>query len=134
MASRLTYASVLMAAINKKIIDAKILPAEIVRQLRMHNDSNINQQLDRLWGISRSSSKTKLDEIKKYKRIVGMRSNRPGNLSNGRALFNRVCASCHKLYGHNGLGILYGKKKWLDEMHPYQGGGGMIDEVKKEKR
>ena len=39
--------------------------------------------------------------------------------------------SCHKLYGPNGLGILYGKKKWLDEMPPYQGGGGMIDEVKK---
>ena len=41
--------------------------------------------------------------------------------------------SCHKLYGPNGLGILYGKKKWLDEFAPYQGGGGMIDEVKKEK-
>ena len=40
--------------------------------------------------------------------------------------------SCHKLYGPNGLGILYGKKKWLDEMPPYQGGGGMINEVKKE--
>ena len=39
--------------------------------------------------------------------------------------------SCHKLYGPNGLGILYGKKKWLDQFDPYQGGGGMIDEVKK---
>ncbi len=39
--------------------------------------------------------------------------------------------SCHKLYGPNGLGILYGKKKWLDQFPPYQGGGGMIDEVKK---
>ena len=39
--------------------------------------------------------------------------------------------SCHKLYGPNGLGILYGKKKWLDQFEPYQGGGGMIDEVKK---
>ena len=40
--------------------------------------------------------------------------------------------SCHKLYGPNGLGILYGKKKWLDVIPPYQGGGGMINEVKKE--
>ena len=40
--------------------------------------------------------------------------------------------SCHKMYGPNGLGILYGKKKWLDIMPPYQGGGGMINEVKKE--
>ncbi|OUW74263.1 MAG: cysteine desulfurase [Pelagibacteraceae bacterium TMED216] len=40
--------------------------------------------------------------------------------------------SCHKMYGPNGLGILYGKKKWLDLMPPYQGGGGMINEVKKD--
>ena len=41
--------------------------------------------------------------------------------------------SCHKMYGPNGLGILYAKKKWLDILPPYQGGGGMIDEVKKDK-
>ena len=40
--------------------------------------------------------------------------------------------SCHKMYGPNGLGILYAKKKWLDELPPYQGGGGMINEVKKD--
>ena len=40
--------------------------------------------------------------------------------------------SCHKMYGPNGLGVLYAKKKWLDNLPPYQGGGGMIDEVKKE--
>ena len=39
--------------------------------------------------------------------------------------------SCHKMYGPNGLGILYAKKKWLDELPPYQGGGGMISEVLK---
>ena len=40
--------------------------------------------------------------------------------------------SCHKMYGPTGLGILYAKKKWLEELPPYQGGGGMIREVKKE--
>ena len=40
--------------------------------------------------------------------------------------------SCHKMYGPNGLGVLYAKKKWLDDLPPYQGGGGMIDEVKKD--
>jgi len=39
--------------------------------------------------------------------------------------------SCHKMYGPTGLGVLYGKKKWLEELPPYQGGGGMIKEVKK---
>jgi len=40
--------------------------------------------------------------------------------------------SCHKMYGPTGLGILYAKKKWLEELPPYQGGGGMIGEVKKD--
>ena len=40
--------------------------------------------------------------------------------------------SCHKMYGPTGLGILYAKKKWLEELPPYQGGGGMIKEVKKD--
>ena len=41
--------------------------------------------------------------------------------------------SCHKMYGPTGLGVLYAKKKWLEELPPYQGGGGMIREVKKDK-
>jgi len=40
--------------------------------------------------------------------------------------------SCHKMYGPTGLGVLYAKKKWLEELPPYQGGGGMIKEVKKD--
>tara|TARA_Y100001936_G_scaffold31161_1_gene29203 strand:- start:393 stop:1610 length:1218 start_codon:yes stop_codon:yes gene_type:complete len=39
--------------------------------------------------------------------------------------------SCHKMYGPTGVGVLYAKKKWLDVLPPYQGGGGMIEEVKK---
>lgn len=37
--------------------------------------------------------------------------------------------SAHKMYGPNGLGILYGKEDLLNEMPPYQGGGAMISEV-----
>ena len=40
--------------------------------------------------------------------------------------------SCHKMYGPTGLGVLYAKRKWLEELPPYQGGGGMINEVSKE--
>ncbi|MGX7592728.1 aminotransferase class V-fold PLP-dependent enzyme [Candidatus Karelsulcia muelleri] len=37
--------------------------------------------------------------------------------------------SIHKMYGPTGLGILYGKQKVLDKFTPYQGGGGMIEQV-----
>ena len=43
-----------------------------------------------------------------------------------------VC-SAHKLCGPTGVGILYGKKEWLENLPPYQGGGEMIDQVSFEK-
>lgn len=43
------------------------------------------------------------------------------------------CFSGHKTYGPTGIGVLYGKEKWLEEMPPYQGGGEMIQKVTFEK-
>jgi cysteine desulfurase/selenocysteine lyase len=37
--------------------------------------------------------------------------------------------SAHKMYGPTGVGVVYGKEKWLEKMPPYQGGGSMIREV-----
>ena len=38
--------------------------------------------------------------------------------------------SGHKIYGPTGIGVLYGKRKWLGQMPPFMGGGEMISEVK----
>ena len=40
-----------------------------------------------------------------------------------------LALSGHKIYAETGIGILYGKEKFLDEMPPYQGGGDMIKNV-----
>jgi len=37
--------------------------------------------------------------------------------------------SGHKMYAETGIGVLYGKEKWLEDMPPYHGGGGMIRRV-----
>lgn len=42
-------------------------------------------------------------------------------------------ASAHKLCGPTGVGLLYGKEKWLKKLPPYQGGGEMIETVSFEK-
>jgi cysteine desulfurase/selenocysteine lyase len=41
--------------------------------------------------------------------------------------------SSHKIYGPTGVGVLYGKAKWLEIMPPYQGGGDMISSVSFDK-
>lgn len=43
------------------------------------------------------------------------------------------CFSGHKMYAPMGIGVVYGKEKWLNAMPPYQGGGEMIQQVTFEK-
>ena len=41
--------------------------------------------------------------------------------------------SAHKMYGPTGLGVLYGKKEWLNQLPPAEGGGEMIEHVRWDK-
>ena len=43
------------------------------------------------------------------------------------------CLTGHKIYGPNGIGILYGRKEVLADLPPYKGGGEMIDIVEQER-
>ena len=102
LASRVSFAKALMAAVTRGTVKANELPADIVRQLRAHGVKEINAQLDKVWGVSRSTPAAKLKEIAKYKKFLEAKVNRPVDLSRGRALFQRTCGQCHKLYGEGG--------------------------------
>jgi putative heme-binding domain-containing protein len=102
LASRVSFAKALMAAVTRGTVKANELPADIVRQLRSHGVKEINAQLDRVWGVSRSTPEAKLKEIAKYKKLLEAKPAKPVNLSRGRALYQRTCAQCHKLYGEGG--------------------------------
>jgi putative heme-binding domain-containing protein len=102
LASRVSFAKALMAAVTRGAVKANELPADIVRQLRAHGVKEINAMLDKVWGVSRSTPAAKLAEIAKYKKLLEAKVNRPDNLPRGRALFQRTCGQCHKLYGEGG--------------------------------
>ena len=102
LASRVSFAKALMAAVARGVVKSNELPADIVRQLRAHGVKDINVTLDKVWGVSRSTPAAKLAEIAKYKKLLEAKVNRPVDLPRGRALFQRTCGQCHKLYGEGG--------------------------------
>ena len=102
LASRVSFAKALMAAVARGVLKSNELPADIVRQLRAHGVKDINATLDKVWGVSRSTPAAKLAEIAKYKKLLEAKVNRPVDLPRGRALFQRTCGQCHKLYGEGG--------------------------------
>ena len=102
LSSRVSFAKALMAAVARGVVKSNELPADIVRQLRVHGVKDINATLDKVWGVSRSTPAAKLAEIAKYKKLLEAKVNRPVDLPRGRALFQRTCEQCHKLYGEGG--------------------------------
>jgi putative heme-binding domain-containing protein len=100
LASRSAYARVLAAALSSKKIPARDLTADLVRQLRAFNDPQVNDAVDRLWGVARESGEDKKQEIAKYKALLKNISG--SDTANGRAVFARICQQCHTLFGEGG--------------------------------
>jgi putative heme-binding domain-containing protein len=100
LVSRNTFAKALLAAVDKKQISTRDLSADIVRQLRNLKDDEINQQVQKLWGVARESEADKVAEIAKYKRMIEIEP--AGDPSRGRAVFARTCQQCHTLFGEGG--------------------------------
>jgi len=100
LVSRATYAKALLSAVGNKSVPARDLSADIVRQLRNFKDAEINQQVEKLWGVARDTEADKLKEIAKYKSMITVEP--AGDASHGRAIFARTCLQCHTLFGEGG--------------------------------
>ena len=100
LVSRATYAKALLSAVANKSVPARDLSADIVRQLRNFKDAEINQQVEKLWGVARDTEADKLKEIAKYKSMITIEP--AGEASRGRAVFARTCFQCHTLFGEGG--------------------------------
>jgi putative membrane-bound dehydrogenase-like protein len=102
LSSRAAYAKPLLAAISANRIPKQDMTAEVVRQLRSVKDTNVQQQVAKIYGTAREVSADKKAEIDKYRRIYGAGGSQPGNASPGRVVFNKVCAQCHTLFDVGG--------------------------------
>jgi putative membrane-bound dehydrogenase-like protein len=101
LAARAPYAVALLAAIDEQKIAASDLSADLVRQLRNHNQPRINELLEKLWGTANESSAEKLEQIARYTKLAKEQSP-PADPLLGRAVFVKTCQQCHTLFGTGG--------------------------------
>jgi putative heme-binding domain-containing protein len=99
LASRAKYATELLAAVGAKKIPSTDIPAEIVRQLRNLNDERVNKQIAAVWGLVRETPADRKRLIAEWSRKMNPDVLAKADLGAGRAVFNKVCAQCHTLYG-----------------------------------
>ncbi len=74
----------------------------IARQLQAFGDRQLNEQLEKVWGKVQPTSKAKAGLLAKYKSLLATTADHPADLGRGRAVFNRTCLACHKLYDAGG--------------------------------
>jgi len=102
LASRPAYALALLDAIDKKQIGRNDLSAFTARQLLGLNSAPVADRLKQVWGEVRPASAEKAALMTKWKTQLTASELKKGNRGEGRAVFAKNCAACHKLFGEGG--------------------------------
>ncbi len=102
LAARPAWAKALLEALGRGQIPRREVSVSIARQLQAFGDQRINEQLEKVWGKVQPTSKAKAGLLTKYKSLLASASSQPADPSRGRAVFNRTCLACHRLYDAGG--------------------------------
>ena len=102
LVSRPQFASALLDEMIEGRIPRADLPAFSARQIRSFNDEDLSRRLTKVWGVLRDSDEEKQGLIARLKERLTSQTLNDANKSQGRVLFNTLCAACHTLYGHGG--------------------------------
>ncbi len=102
LSSRPAFARALLDRIAAGGIPRQDLTAFHARQIRGLGVPALTERLAQVWGFERESAADRRKQIAALKGKLGASVLARANRSRGRAVFDRVCASCHKLYGYGG--------------------------------
>ena len=98
LASRSGYGAELTAAIQSGAVPKRDVPAYIARLLRRV----VGNRFVDVWGPIDELGADKEAMFAKYRELLKEDALSQANVANGRAVFNRTCAACHKLHGYGG--------------------------------
>jgi putative heme-binding domain-containing protein len=98
LASRASWAKALMAGLESGKIARTEITAFTARQIHSLGDKQLSQDVERLWGPIRETPKDRARLIANYKPQLTATLIQSSNRENGRALFQKNCANCHRLF------------------------------------
>ena len=98
LASRRVYAEALLAALQDGRIDRQQVPAQVARAL----DSMLGERFTKVYGEVRPVAEDRARLLAHYKKLSSESAIAAADASRGRAVFQKTCAACHKLYGEGG--------------------------------
>jgi len=102
LVSRSAFASALLDAVGEGKIPRADISAFHARQIRSFNDAALNKKLAEVWGELRDSPADRQQLIARWKTQLTPAALAKADTSQGRLVFNTVCAVCHTLYGEGG--------------------------------
>ena len=102
LAARPTFALALLDAVGSGRVARNELTADLIRQLRNLKTPEVNTRIERDWGLARESTADRARLIAQAKgKWSGLATQAP-DPKLGRAVFDKVCAQCHNLFGAGG--------------------------------
>ncbi len=99
LTSRPAFAQALLVAMEKKLVSTRDVSAFNARQIQALGNKEITDRLAKVWGTIRPASEDKAVLLTKYKTALTAANLKKANLSNGRQLYQKNCAACHRLFG-----------------------------------
>jgi putative heme-binding domain-containing protein len=102
LSSRPAYALALLDAAEKGTVPRTDLSAFTARQLAGLNDKTVTERVKKVWGVVRPASEGKAAQMTKYKALLTPDYMKSADLSQGRGVFQRTCATCHRLFDEGG--------------------------------
>jgi putative heme-binding domain-containing protein len=98
LASRPGYALAMLDAVEKGTVARTDISAFTARQLLGLNNKEVTERLTKVWGVVRPAAKDKATLMTKYKAMLTPDYVKSADLPKGRAVFQRTCATCHRLF------------------------------------
>ena len=99
LSAREDYAYELLAALEAGRVPREHVTPQQARQISNINSAELTDKLSQLWGAVQISSEEQLKKITRIKAMLATQGDMRADLSQGRAIYKKRCASCHKLFG-----------------------------------